>query len=454
MAASDKILEERKTVFEGMSDVLEKLDAGKAITVEERANFEARRARMAELQTQYKDAKAAEELAAEMRSERGSEVKGQHIDHEARANSAFTSYLRGGDQAKEWQEFRAGTGSSFPLSAGSVAPNYIPTPGSTGGYTVPPAFWNRLQIALKVFGGIANDFLPIETSTGAPLQWMTQDPTSVVGQLVSNTSQTPPTPAPATQDYAFGAGQLAAYDFSSGIQLFSRQFIQDTAIDVDGFIAQRVGESLGRAMALEAVGGQGTTASVPGSGNTRPLGILTALTAKGAWSAGGSGGYVTVTSDGVQIGTVTGTPGSDNTLGPASLRKMIQAVDPGYRVQGAKFYMNDAQLLGLRAQTDSNGRPLVNMQDGVTPGVPASVWGYEIVVDNNIPNINAATTTTVVGGPVFGHLASAMVNRTVLGIDLKVLNERYADTLQIGYIGFQRYDIRSNDLRSAVTVLS
>jgi hypothetical protein len=32
------------------------------------------------------------------------------------------------------------------------------------------------------------------------------------------------------------------------------------------------------------------------------------------------------------------------------------------------------------------------------------------------------------------------------------LTERYADYLQIGYIGYLRVDMRSNDLRTAVTV--
>jgi hypothetical protein len=32
------------------------------------------------------------------------------------------------------------------------------------------------------------------------------------------------------------------------------------------------------------------------------------------------------------------------------------------------------------------------------------------------------------------------------------LNERYADFLAVGYLGFVRLDFRSNDLRAAVTV--
>ena len=38
------------------------------------------------------------------------------------------------------------------------------------------------------------------------------------------------------------------------------------------------------------------------------------------------------------------------------------------------------------------------------------------------------------------------------GASILRLQERYADFLAVGYIGFVRTDIRSNDMRAAVTV--
>ena len=40
--------------------------------------------------------------------------------------------------------------------------------GSAGGYLVPPGWWQRLQVALKAYGGVANDFEQLETDTGQP----------------------------------------------------------------------------------------------------------------------------------------------------------------------------------------------------------------------------------------------------------------------------------------------
>jgi HK97 family phage major capsid protein len=127
---------------------------------------------------------------------------------------------------------------------------------------------------------------------------------------------------------------------------------------------------------------------------------------------------------------------------------MIAAVDPAYRALGACWYFNDNQIIGLRGQVDANGRPLINLQDGLSEGAIGTLFGYPVKVAQNIPNLTASTT----GGPVFGHMQTAMVKRVVNQSGVMRLNERYADNLQIGYIGYMRWDSRSNDLRAAVTV--
>ena len=62
-----------------------------------------------------------------------------------------------------------------------------------------------------------------------------------------------------------------------------------------------------------------------------------------------------------------------------------------------------------------------------------------------IPDLAAST----VGGIVLADLNKAMVRREVAQAELLCLRERYADARQIGYFGFIRTDIRSNDLRAA-----
>lgn len=424
---------ERLQAREGMKPLLEKLGRGERLSVEERSDMDARNAKIGELDAEVRTYEEARRLSEAVDLPDAPEIGAA----EARERD-FSAWLKRGVVSPE-------------LRAAGEATN------SAGGYLVPPGWWQRLQVALKAFGGTAADFTPLETESGQPMVWATVDPTTTVGQLVGSNAttgannQTPGGGSGNNEnaqigdlDYLFGQGTLGAYMYTSGVQKVSFQLSNDSAFDTDSFVRARVGESLGRAMAIAAISGTGTS---------QPLGVIPALNAKGAWSAGNSGGFLSLTAAakihnfGDPAGS-TATELNQNTLNPTSLLNLIASVDVAYRDLGAKFYMNDQQMLGLRGQTDTNGRPLLNMQDGLTEGAVGTVFGYPVRIDNNIPNLTASTT----GGPVFGHLPSAMVLRTVNQSGLLRLNERYADLLQIGFIGYMRFDIRSNDVRAAATV--
>ena len=70
---------------------------------------------------------------------------------------------------------------------------------------MPQDFWNNLQIALKAYGGIANDFKLLETDDGRQTPWPTLDPTGIVGSLQAENTLV------ADQDYVFGQGVLGAF---------------------------------------------------------------------------------------------------------------------------------------------------------------------------------------------------------------------------------------------------
>jgi HK97 family phage major capsid protein len=420
-AAERQAREERKTLLDASQPTIEKLQRGERLSVEERTALDEQHKRIAELNAEvrtYEEARALSEAAS---ASVGSTPAPETDAAEARERD-FSAFLKRGTVTPELR------------AAGEAS-------GSAGGYLVPPGWWQRLQVALKAYGGIARDFEQIETESGQPMQWATVNPTAVIGTLLAENTQV------STQDYTFGQGQLGAYMYTSNAQLVSIQLANDSAFNVDKFVQARVGESLGRAQAA---------AAISGTGSSQPLGIITALAATSSVGTvnGGAisqnGGFLTLQAGGaVQMGTGSSTTELlTNTLNPNTIRSMIAAIDPAYRNQGAKFYFNDMQVLGLRGQTDSNGRPLINLQDGLMQGSPGRLWNYDIEIDPNIPALAASTT----GGPVFGHLQSAMVLRTVNQAGLLRLTERYADFLQIGFIGFARWDIRSNDLRAAVTV--
>lgn len=429
--------EERIATAEALKPLLEKMGRGERLSVEERTEADQRAAKCKDLDAEirtYEQTRALSEAAtADIPDapELGST--------EARERD-FSAFLKNGRITPE-------------LRAAGEATN------SAGGFLVPPGWWQRLQIALKAYGGSAYDYTQIVTESGQPMEWATVDPTTTEAQLVgSNTTtganaQTPGSGSGSSGanenfavgdlDYVFGQGVLGAYMYTSGAQKVSIQLANDSAFDLDQFIRARVGEAHGRAQAR---------AAITGSGSSQPLGIVPALNAKGA-VAGGSGGFLGLTAATKikNFGDPTGATATElnqNTLSPTTLLNMIASIDPAYRALGAKWYMNDQQCLGLRGQTDTNGRPLLNLQDGLSEGAVGTVFGYPVKIDQSIPNLTASTA----GGPVFGHLESAMVLRTVNQSGLMRLVERYAEFLQIGFIGYARWDIRSNDLRAAVTV--
>ena len=255
----------------------------------------------------------------------------------------------------------------------------------------------------------------------------------------------------------------------------AHQLIQDSGIDVDAFVAERIGEALGRKLALEAVSGTGAAAG---------LGVVTALNARGSvgtvsGTINATGGYVTLSAGQTvpvfgNYSSPTGTELVLQTLAPQSIIALLKAVDPAYYPSSA-FYMNSTMAWNMRTVTDGNGRPLLNFANGLSAddvrnpnynsaAAVAQLFGFPVILDNNLPSLSANTTS----GVLFGDLKKAMVLRLVRN-DARIdtghpdangsqavqptgsmrLTERYADYLQVGYLGYLRFDMRSNHLRAA-----
>jgi HK97 family phage major capsid protein len=332
---------------------------------------------------------------------------------------AFSNYLRSGTAGSELR--------TSGMSEGT---------GNAGGFLVPQGFWQNLQVAEKVYGGLSNDFDQLETSDGRVMPYPTINPTAIVGSYVSENTQVGFT------TYTFGNGMLYAWMLNSGVILASLQLVQDSAFNTDSFVSDRVGESIGRKMAVEAVSGAGPSAQAA-TGINPSLGAFQAV-------SGASGGYLglgTATSVKTFAAPTGATELVGNVLSPATCFNMIAGVDPAYW-EGAAFYMNATQALNERQVVDSNGRPLLNYDNGWADGAIGTIAGFPVKVVNEVPNLVAST----LGGPIFGNMKHAMVQRKVTGAGIMRLTERYADFLQVGYLAFQRFDFQPKDLRAAVVV--
>jgi len=416
MSHVNQIRIEMRDLAESIRPVTDKANRGERLSVAESRKLADASQKMSSLGVEFQRARLDSAAAADAASRTPGDGRSSFVDDSPEAR-AFTEYLRNGTVSPEMR------------AAGEAA-------GSAGGYLVPPGWWQRLQVALKAYGGVASHFQQLPTDTGQPMQWATVNPTAVLGSLLAENTQV------SESDYAFGQGTLSAYMYNSGVQLVSIQLAQDSAFDIDAFILARCAEALGRAEAA---------AVISGTGSGQPLGIITALAATSGQTSGGV--YQLGTGTKVNVAGAASTTGANQvteliagTLAPSDWLGVLASVDKAYRaLPGTSWFMNDVTLQNTRLLTNGFGDPYYpELQDDTDP----KLYGYPVVVDNNLPNLTASTAS----GVIFGHLESAMVLRKVKGAGLLKLDQRYADFLQVGYIGYERIDSRSNDLRAATVV--
>ncbi|MCP5011983.1 MAG: phage major capsid protein, partial [Aestuariibacter sp.] len=196
---------------------------------------------------------------------------------------------------------------------------------------------------------------------------------------------------------AFSELVLDAYKYTSKIIRVSVELMQDSAFDLNAYIASALGERLGRATAAHFA---------TGTGSSQPNGLMTAATS--AFTAA-----------------------SATALTRAELVALKHSVDPAYRAN-AKFVFNDTTLLALKGLVDGDGRPL--WQPAIADAVPATIDGDRYVIDQGVASI--ATGVRSVG---YGDMSKYIIRR-VKGFTLVRLVERYADYHQVGFVAFMRTD--------------
>ncbi len=316
-------------------------------------------------------------------------------------NDAFASYLRHGE-----------TGLSPEDRSVLVAQTRAQgtTTGSAGGYAVPEGFWAKVTETRKFYAQVAELAEVITTDSGVKLPWPTNNDTGNTGRLLAENTVVTETAL------SFGQAELDAYTFSSDLILVPLQLAQDAGVDLPSFVARKAGERLGRAE---------NSYFTTGSGSSEPQGYVT-----GATTGKTSAGATAILYD--------------------EIIDLIHSVDVAYR-DNATFALHDLVLAYVRKIRDDSGgsglgRPI--WEPSVQVGVPDSLLGFPVKVNNFMDSTVAATKKTV----AFGDFRAALAIRRVNGGQLMTLRERYADYLQVGYFAFERADSVVQD-SSAVKVL-
>ncbi len=303
---------------------------------------------------------------------------------------AFARYLRNGLGALDHDDqkvLRAGWVAG-PQNAAGVGT------GSAGGYTVPPAFRQKIVEQMRFVAVMRQLAEVISTETGANLPWPTVDDTGNEGAILAENTQV------TEQDVTFGQASLDAYMYTSKLVRLSLQLLNDNAFGLEAWLARTLGNRIGRI--------QNRHFTV-GTGSSQPDGIITSASA-GVTAAG----VAAVTYD--------------------ELIELTESLDPAYLSAGnCVFMMSQSARKLLRKLKDSQNRPL--WEPSLQAGTPDRLLGYGLVLNNYVPAPAAGAKS--IG---FGDIREAYVIRDVQDFALLRLNERYADYLQVGFLGFQRSD--------------
>ncbi|MBV2361330.1 phage major capsid protein [Thalassococcus sp. CAU 1522] len=152
----------------------------------------------------------------------------------------------------------------------------------------------------------------------------------------------------------------------------SQRLLDDSAFDVEGWLAGRIADKFARAEAA---------AFVSGDGIDKPRGFLDHTAVDDASWSWGNLGYVATGVDG-DIGDGDG------------LIDLVYALGAQYRAK-ASFVMNSKTAGALRKLKDTDGRHL--WSDGFAAGEPARLLGYPVLIAEDMPDIASGADAIAFG---------------------------------------------------------
>lgn len=275
----------------------------------------------------------------------------------------------------------------------------VQTGGSNaaGGFTVPTELATFVEESMAATGPMytSNLFTVINSTDGRTFSIPTVDDTAVTA--VAHTEGTQPTDD-GGKDVTFGQKSVGAFAFDSEWVRWSAELNADSILNMESLLGSLLGERLGRIA---------NSKLTTGSGSSDVEGIVTN-------SAAGK------------------TAASATAITADEIIDLIHSVDPAYRQStSSAIMMNDSTLAAVRKLKDGDGNYLWSL-GSYTQGVPQTVLGYPVVVNQAMASMTTGNKTML-----FGDMSKFYV-RKVGAPALYVARERFAP--DFGILGFIRFD--------------
>ncbi|SFI24195.1 phage major capsid protein [Albimonas pacifica] len=178
----------------------------------------------------------------------------------------------------------------------------------------------------------------------------------------------------------------------SALPKASQRLLDDSAFDIEGWLADRIADKFARAE---------SSAFIIGDGGDQPTGILDYASVAEGTGVWGQLEHV-----------VTGQAGDFNALNPAdAIVDLVYALGARYRAK-ASFVMNSKTAGAVRKMKDADGRFL--WSDGLAAGEPARLMGYPVLICEDMPDIAADSRSIAFGDFAAGYTIAERPDLRVL----------------------------------------
>lgn len=397
----ERLRERRANVWEEAKALADSAaEENRNFSAEEQGKWDALNGEIDQLDTRIKSAletekraKATDELFNEIRGGKP-EPRTPEAAKREQGNDELRSFLRG-EKGRYFDVNPSGPINYRVLSKLTAG---------AGGNTVPTSFYERLVAHLIEVSAIMQAGATIlNTNSGESIQVPKTTSHSTAGIVTEGG-------AIAASDPAFGQITLGAYKYGTLIQV-SRELLDDTGVDLEGYLAMQAGRALGNAFGAHAMTGDGTA---------KPRGVVTDATLGVTGGAGVVGAFT-----------------SDNLI------DLFYSVIAPYRASSStKWIMKDSSVAVARKLKDTTGQYI--WQPGLTADAPDTILGKQVLTDPNV-----AATALSAKSVLFGDFSQFFI-RLAGGVRFERSDDYAFNTDLVTFRALMRADSALVDLTGAI----
>lgn len=395
-----KLRDRRQNVWEQakkLADVAS--EDNRAFSAEEQSSWDEMNSELDALDRRIKAVVEGEQRAKDT-EEAFAKLEGKPAEGEtkSRSDGELRSFLRGESGAPRFYDVKPNGPVNFR--------DLVKGTATAGGDTVPTSFFDRLmEHLIENSALLQTNPTVLNTGSGENIQ-VPKTTAHSTGVIVGEGAAIP------ESDPAFGQVTLGAFKYGALIQV-ARELIDDTGVDLEGYLARQAGRAIGNAFGTDMVTGTGTS---------EPRGVVTDAT---VGVTGGTGVVGAFTSD--------------------DLIDLFHSVIAPYRASSsAHWVLSDQGVAAARKIKDSTGQYI--WQPGLQADQPDVLLGKPVVVDPNVadPALSAKSV-------VFGDFSTYFV-RLAGGVRFERSDEFAFNTDLVTFRALLRADAALVDLTGSVKV--